>query len=1049
MRKPNSEKGSILILSLMLLFILLTLTLLMFVQETVSSNSALRARISTTRTQTIEVTLQRFVNTFSADSTSGKTLPVPPPSQSSGSPSYDLPFECGLENSPGYKVRGRWKKDDSIYYPPYQNAGRDFTDVPESGYYNKISVPGCEKTNVPPWHNFLVLNTPQSQRYLTTFAYHFPYGAFAPNGGINLKDAYGFANPLNEERKNGDYCSGIPVDMYAQKDIDVEEYPHGKAYSENGVINVGEKNGVLKFTFITENQSDEAKKYSAIIRKQLDTLSDNIVKVTLNKDKVIFGRKITDVTTFATRPPVDDLITLEQSADFPFSGMTVNSNNPREKTMGNYYSFMVHPPIPPDASEIFSIDFSNATDAYSLLDDVMKIFNGYKIKWKIIPTDMCLITADIMLGKDITQTSMKLAAAIAARNPIKIAIYSAKLAKYVYNLSLIVKFTKYYNMMQSYESRLFEHGKGSVRNEPKTFEEDKGYSNSGWQYVKVCSSDNINAIANSLHKSGGGKYKNLGLEMVKRTATLVRLSHFGKGDFSSNWRKINTADFVYSGTFVIPRGRTLNFSRNMTIEGDLWVQDGASLYVGGNLKLKLPAKPTQLPDLVKPSGRVFMGKGSSIIVEKDFECGGSIPLGSIVLNSPNQKINDITSVIYSKTGSVSIPYGIMPGISINELAGISRSRLPSSFADGVKALIDNSANISKVSGPFHFRKAFFSSYASNILVFRHKNLDNFILQSGFRPIVMPFKQYRANFMYAFFPVFTESFTYVMNAYLGENTVTNSDWWIFGYEVVPILPKMDTGTIAENMSVLKDSSAALEQLKSFNTDINALLVTDTPIKLIDSAGNALKGSASVYAIFFSGSFGSGCDDRANNSTTQILQTARQAYKPFGQIIANMDGAKDSFASASRLFISFYGNVYPPVKNHLPGGDDQKAFIECPGILIYAEKDINLGTKDKVKSETVFPASGLFIANRNIEITGRFRFVGCLISLYGNISAKNTHLRYYPYFSKASIYIPKNMGGDLNKNLKLVSDADLKSDVDPCNVGITIPRIFSEGWDNYSE
>ncbi len=140
------------------------------------------------------------------------------------------------------------------------------------------------------------------------------------------------------------------------------------------------------------------------------------------------------------------------------------------------------------------------------------------------------------------------------------------------------------------------------------------------------------------------------------------------------------------------------------------------------------------------------------------------------------------------------------------------------------------------------------------------------------------------------------------------------------------------------------------------------------------------------------------------------------------------------------------MYLKVKNHLPGGEDRKAFIECPGILIYAEKDINMGVKDQVKQESVLPASGLFIANRNFNINGPFRFVGCLMSLNGDISAKNVSLRYYPYFSKASIYIPRNVGGDLNENLKLVTDAQLKSDTDPCEIGITIPRIGSEGYDN---
>lgn len=1059
MRLCKSEKGSILILSIMLLFILLTLTLLMFTQEFVSKNSAVRSRMSTAQEQTIEVTLQRFSDTFSAKSESGKTLPIPPPSQSSSSPSYNLPFDCSTDDNPAFKVKGTWKKDNSIYYPPQQNAGRDFTNIPQNGYYSKITAPGYDQTNVPPWYNLVVLNTPLKARYIASFAYHFPYAVFAPGGQIELNDAYGFTNPLNDNNKNGDYNSGIPVDMYARKNIDVKEYPYGKAYSVNGSITTGDKSGVIRFTSIGINQQNEVKNYVSIIRKQLDTLSDNIIKVTLNKDKVILGRKVTTVIPFATEPVPDDFMTLEQSADFPFSGMTVNNNNPPEKTMGDVYTFIVHAPNPPDKKEISNDPektWDHANTAYQNLDKVQSIFERYNIEWRTTLTEICLIKAEIALFQDIMHTLSDLKEAIRKSFipfigwywRIKAVQYTIKLFKLIADEFPLAKFLIAFGMLRLEEGKLFAHVVGKAKEEPLTVEEDKTYDNTGWPFVKACRIYAIPFIAELLNQEGNDKYKNLGMAITPLTNTDVRLTHFGQGDFDSNWQEISADKFIYSGTFIIPRGRTLNFPHDMTIEGDLWIQDGAALHVGGDLIVKPPKKAPALPDMVKPSGRVFLGMGSSIIVDDDFECKGSIPLGSVVLASPDQKVNAVTSVIFSKNGSINIPYGIMPGISLDELAKVSQSEIPPDIADGLQSLIYGGANISKVPGPFHFRKSFFSSNAASVLVFRHKALGK-ILNPLILPIVAPMKAPRANFMNTFFPLFTQSFTYFLNAYIGENTFAHSDWWIFGDGVVPILPKMDTGTVAENMSVLTGIASVVQQLGTFQKTIDTMLDSDTPVQVLEAAQTAAKGTASVYAVFFTENFGAGCDVKATTLATQIQQTASQVYQPFAQVVTQMDQAKDTFTTAVRLFNSFYGNAYSPLQHHLPGGDDQKSFIECPGILLYAEKDINMGTKEKLLPQTVLPASGLFIANRNINITGRFRFVGSLISLSGNISAKDTYLRYYPYFSQASIYIPKDVSGDLNENLKLVTDDDLKSNTDPCNVGITIPRIFSEGWEFYSE
>ncbi len=1059
MKLYGSNKGSILILSIMLLFIILTLTLLMFTQEFVSKNSAVRSRMSIIQAQTVEVALQRFADTFASKSESGKTLPVPPPSQSSGSPSYDLPFQCATDDTPGFQVKGRWKKDDSIYYPPQQNAGRDFTDIPENGYYQKIAAPGYDKTNVPPWINFVVLNTPLRARYVASFAYHFPYAAFAPNGKIQLKDAYGFSNPLNDKNKNGDYFSGVPVDMYARKDIEVDEYPYGKAYTENGSVSTGEKSGVLRFTYVSNNQKKEVKKYSDILRKQLDNLAYDIRKVTLEKDKVILGRKITSIIPFATEPVPDDFMTLEQAADFPFSGMTVNENNPSEKTMGNYYTFTVHAPSLPDAKDIDSDPGSlrgHASTAYDKLDKMQEIFERYGITWRTTPTEICLIKGEIALIKDIMSTASKLMEAIRKSFipiigwywRIKAVQYTVQLTKLIIDQVAYIKFSIAFAMMRVAEGKLGIHIFAKTKEEPKTVTADKTFDNSGWPFIKVCKIYAIPLIAEVLNQDGADKYKKLGETMMPLTYRGVKLSHFGKGDFDSNWQEISSRNFTFSGTFIVPRGRTFNFPHDMTIEGDLWIQDGASLYVKGKLTVKAPKKAPDLPEMVKPSGRVFLGEASSIILEDNFECEGSIPLGSVVLTSPTQKVKAVTSAIYSKDGSVIIPYGIMPGISLDELAKVNKGEAPPDIADGLKSLINGGANISKVTGPFHIRKNFFAANAATVLVFRHKALG-ITLNPLNLPIVMALKLQKANFMTGFFPIFTESFTYFLNAYIGENTFAHSDWWIFGEGAVPILPKMDTGTLSDHMSTLSGVASTLDQLKNFQNEINTILATDAPQAVTGAAQAAVKGTSPVYAVFINGAYAPGCDVKAGTLATQVIQKARQAYQPFSTIVTSMEQAKDTFAAATRLFVSFYNNAYPQIQHHLPGGDDQKAFIECPGVMIYADRDIKMGTKEKLLPQTVFPASGFFIANRNIEITGRFRIVGSLMSLNGNITAKDACLRYYPFFSQASVYIPKDMEGDLNANLKLVTDDDLKSNTDPCNVGITIPRIFSEGWEFYSE
>ena len=1054
MKCIKNKKGSILLISLMLLMVMLTLTILMFTQEFVSKNSAVRSRMSTTQVQTIEVMLQRFANTFRDKSKEGKTLPYPEDVKPTTDPDYNLSFEYNTKDAPGFKVKGKWKKGDSIYYPPNKNAGKDFTEVPQNGYYDKVTAKGYNNTKVPPRYNLLVLNTPLRARFIASYAYHFPYAAFAPNGKIKMRDAYGCTNPISEDNKNGDYQSGIPVNIYAKSNIEIKEYPYGKAYCEKGKITIQAKDGVLKFTNVSKSKAKETKNYTKIIRKQLENLYDNVSKVTLNKDKILFGRKITDVRTTTGKRIQGDVITLEQSKDFPYAALTINSNNPPEKELGNYYIFTSHCPRPPD-NGVVSNDpndtIFHAKRAYGDLDDIKRIFEDKVIAWEYMSTTVALGIAQGVFVAEIALKSIELAKAIAKslKPPfidgiIEAAIKAAELALLIKDQVILIRFMVDYRNLCCAEQALTAHLRGSIKNEPLTVEEDKAYNNTGWSFINKWLLYHKSDISRIFIKKGTAKYTEIGVKIREWSLSLYKTSHFGRGKFDDTWKTLKKEGFTYTGTFIVPRGRTFNFPHDMIIQGDLWIQDGASLYIGGKLKVEAPAA-SNLPALVKPSGRVFMGEGSSIIVEGDFQCHGSAKQGSVILSSPYKKVKDITSAIYSKHGNVKIPYGIMPGITIAELAYHDKSELPENVAKSLKTLINNSANNSKILGAFHFRKPFFASFASTVMVFRHTLLESRVDL----PLVIALKYTEENLMNLIFPQITESFTLVLNAYLGENTSAHADWWIFGDGIIPILPKMDVDRVAAGMSNLSGIENVLQQMDTIEDNVNSILTGDSKKEIIKNAQETVKDYMVYYDIFHWQGSTADAEKRLRTLIDNTNKRMNAINSPFKQLITQVDNMGQSLKTAVNSFTKYYNETYSTVQAYLPGGSEQKEFIECPGVMVYAKKNIDLGTTQGVTAETVLPASGLFIAEGNINVKGTFRVVGSFISLDGDINAPETHLRYYPFFSQASIYVPRDVDGDVNKNLDLITDNELKSNTDPCNVGITIPRIYSEGWEHYSE
>jgi hypothetical protein len=92
--------------------------------------------------------------------------------------------------------------------------------------------------------------------------------------------------------------------------------------------------------------------------------------------------------------------------------------------------------------------------------------------------------------------------------------------------------------------------------------------------------------------------------------------------------------------------------------------------------------------------------------------------------------------------------------------------------------------------------------------------------------------------------------------------------------------------------------------------------------------------------------------------------------------------------------------------------------------------------KTRKLKLFFAAGLFISEGNLTVQTR-EVVGCLISKNGNIKAKR--LLYYPYFTRASLNVPRKLGFFENM-INLAPDSTVTREI-----GANHYHILSEGWE----
>ncbi|MCE1246514.1 MAG: hypothetical protein LWY06_07720 [Firmicutes bacterium] len=518
--------------------------------------------------------------------------------------------------------------------------------------------------------------------------------------------------------------------------------------------------------------------------------------------------------------------------------------------------------------------------------------------------------------------------------------------------------------------------------------------------------------------------------------TNVRVVHFSKSSEStwdSDFFKSGTADGYPNGfkmkcSWTVPKGKTLRLGNisegrrcNVTIVGDLWLQDGALLFVDGDLTIK---SPTGSPASVKsPAGRLIMGHGSILTVSGNLIIEGTSTYGSVYVTDTPNKVNQITSGILCK-GNIRIDNGMVPASTLVQVASwIAADPNMATQKDLLQRISDYAPSIAKAGGPFHRRLSYFAMYPAT---FAYTTVT---------PLITPYLSMSENVQRTIFRNgVSPGFAIVLNAYLGEYLFAHCDWWPFDEGSLPVIPKVEAVSTLSSIGSLSSPGTSDDLVAKATNIVNNSLASDL-FSSIDSTLRLKIGQdfctpvlTTVYN-YFVWSF-------------QVLAQANGALAPFQSVLSARGLSSEPSAGIS-LGVQYtaglttaYSAVSTKVSQYQTAGGG--GFKEMPGVLVYAAGDINLTSK---------ACSGLFIAKGNINSTAGV-VTGCMMSLEKNITAPNTILRYYPYFTTASLYLPTQVAGSTNDEL-CWNDMHIitgqKSNRTPLEIGVKYVHILTEGWD----
>lgn len=549
------------------------------------------------------------------------------------------------------------------------------------------------------------------------------------------------------------------------------------------------------------------------------------------------------------------------------------------------------------------------------------------------------------------------------------------------------------------------------------FQDNDPPGTTGWAWPSPSSELGVNLpwICMSLLE---GNFTGTARQLVEE----VRLVHFGARRDQDTAQLWSLSDPLRSEAgWTVPRGRTLRIDGDLEIVGDLWIQKGAALSVGGNLTLVSPRAPIDEKPLW-PNGRLVLEEGGVLLVNGDFRCEGSPRTGSVLVGSRPGAVRPITSAIFA-SGQVDLPFGTRSGVNLEELACALEEQ--KAIGSGLKAALTPlftsvGPNLAKLSGPFHRREPYLGQFAATYEM-------TAIGKAGDLPPVDPAPREDRNLLTSIFTVLATVHTSALNFSLGEHLYLEADWWPFRdgeYGVVPVIPKLDPDRTLE--------AGRADLPAPFEIAFDTLLAEFARKAVSDAATAAVREVIQPLVM---------------EVATAVSPPAATPYTPAVADIVervNADLAAVTALEAKALgslrpnLAATAGNWVVRLQRLVQHGADEAALREVAGLLVFADT-IRIGHNRAFTTPDV--CAGMFVARQGVDINCRYT-VGTIVSAGGALKART--LLYSPWFSRASLYRPGYATGDWVAQGLDSLYGDQAASGSGFDIGPGRTTLLTEGW-----
>lgn len=807
------------------------------------------------------------------------------------------------------------------------------------------------------------------------------YAIFAPQGSVTVTNSVvGWANPTfkHEEDDAEKVTSGVPATIFARDEVKVGKLGYGSAYSEEGPVSLGKG---LAVGFLG---SGPKRDYAATLKSKLDNARselDRNARKNGEKTSSIKGKNFEKLEKFAALFKKDGKLedafapTLEEAISFNMPIIPGGTKHPPF-----IIEFWFHVPWKSDF-----VDFGEPeepADKKKDLEELEKLEKRYKAAVKKVEK----------LEADLARASSD-----SEKDKIRDKLDDARDDRDDKKEELEDAGDKVKDDLEKKQKNVGDNIPDSPMDPPKTREDD---------------------LPKKKHKTGtpghnySGLFSNMwelltgNLSVLDTLAPPVRLVHFGAkdNDADDNFDFDDSSELVTTLTWTVPRGRCFRYTGDLVVEGDIWIQRGAIFAVDGDLTLENPSSGlADEANPLTPKGRLHLEEGATLLVDGDFTAAGSLAYGSVQVGGLPGEVHPISSAIFC-TGAVSLPYGSYSATTLdNMVRWVGKESGAPALVDGANIMtpiFSNTApNLAKIAGPFHLRKPYFAQFASTFV------LITVITPIGPVPIPAPTFLPRKNALVPVFKGLTYLYTTTMNWNLGENLYTHADWWFFGTGAVPMFPKIDPvragkGLLGLNLSRVKVEIDWKTEIEKQSKEIIEKVVQKALVDVTSKIAVKLAAAAIPYGI-------GAVVDAALDEIFNALDVEQNTW---GELAADL--AKKALEPLETAVKSILSQLEDQIKDGINDG----LLRELSGVLIYADT-IDVGYDGSSPSTEALVTSGMFVAESGIRMNCNTT-VGTVTSFDGDIELKR--LLYVPYFSRASLYKPK----DILKNDFIARGLDFK-------------------------